>query len=291
MDRRSRDLVSSVLGSVLDREDLERLEALPFRDEGFGYDVFGCEKESMAVAFALSSLLYTHYFRVESAGHEHVPDEGPCILAGNHSGVLPFDGMMIAVDLVKRKDPPRFYRAVVEKYASRLPFLGLVFSRVGQVTGTRRNFAELLESGELVGVFPEGAKGTGKPFARRYQLLRFNVGFVELALHHRVPIVPVAVVGAEEQAPMFADLRPLAKAFGAPYVPVTPTFPWLGPLGVFPYPAKYHIRYGEPMHLHEEHDHTALGDPHRMRSLANRVRKRVQGLIHQQLRERDGIYF
>jgi 1-acyl-sn-glycerol-3-phosphate acyltransferase len=169
--------------------------------------------------------------------------------------------------------------------------VGLFLQRCGQVIGTRRNFEELLQADEMVGVFPEGAKGTGKPFSHRYQLLRFNVGFIELAIEHKTPIVPVAVTGAEEQAPMLFNLKPIARALGFPYFPVTPTFPLLGPLGMVPYPAKYYIDYGEPFSFHEEYSATALEDPHRLRFLAGRVRKRIQGMLHKRVKERSGVYF
>lgn len=291
MDRRTRDLVKSFLKATLPREELERLGSIQLRDKGFGYDVFGAEKETFELAYFALRWAYLHYFRVESSGHENVPTEGRCILASNHSGVIPIDGAMIGVDILRKLSEPRWMRAVVDNFAAAVPYAGLFLQRCGQVIGTRRNFEELLEADDMVCVFPEGAKGTGKPFSHRYQLLRFNVGFVELAIEHKAPIVPVAVTGAEEQAPMLFDIKPLARALGFPYFPITPTFPWLGPLGMVPYPAKYYIDYGEPFHFHEEYSSKALEDPHRLRLLAGRVRKRVQGMLHKRVKDRPGIYF
>ena len=291
MDPGTRKRVDSLLERVMDRRELERLRSLPFHDEGFGYDVFGCERESAQLAYFAAENLYRRYFRVQSTGHEHVPTEGRCILAANHSGAVPIDGVMVGIDLVKKLEPPRLMRAVVDNFVAAMPWVGLFMQRCGQVVGTRRNFEQLLEAGELVCVFPEGTKGISKPFKQRYQLTRFNVGFVELSLRYRAPIVPVAVVGAEEQAPVLYQLQGLGKLLGVPAVPVTPTFPALGPLGLFPYPARYHIEYGEPIVLHEQYPDSVLEDPRRIRVLAGKIRKRIQNMLTQRVRERRSIYF
>jgi 1-acyl-sn-glycerol-3-phosphate acyltransferase len=204
--------------------------------------------------------------------------------------VLPIDGGLIWVDLLRRMNPPRLMRAVVDNFAGFLPFVNTLLYRTGQVIGHRRNFQDLLEREELVTVFPEGAKGTGKPFRDRYKLIPFNVGFIELALTYRAPIVPTAIIGGEEQAPMLYDIKPLARLFGFPYFPVTPFFPWLGPLGMLPLPVKYHIRYGEPLNFHLEHPPSAVNDPELIRRLADQVQQTVESMIAEGLAKRRTVF-
>jgi 1-acyl-sn-glycerol-3-phosphate acyltransferase len=167
----------------------------------------------------------------------------------------------------------------VERWAGTLPFVNVFYARVGQVIGTRENFRELLRNGQIVLVFPEGVEGIRKRAAERYVLQRFHLGFVEESLHHRVPIVPVAIVGADDQAPILYDVKPLAKLLGLPVFPITPTFPLLGPLGLLPYPVKYEIRYGEPLHFYEDFSPDAITDPHAVRYMAEQVRRRIQEMV------------
>ncbi len=287
---RQRVLARNLLRRVLGDEECERLRAMTLHDAGFGYDIFGLERESSWVAYALGSFLHRHYFRVESFGIENVPSEGAAIVAPNHSGILPLDAMMIAIDIVQKTDPPRLIRTMVDYLAFRLPWVGVAMTRVGQVAGTRRNFAELMRRAELLCVFPEGAKGTGKTFWERYRLRKFNVGHVELSLRYRAPIIPTAVIGAEEQAPMLLDFKPAAKLLNLPYFPITPTFPWLGPLGVIPLPVKYFIYYGKPLRLWEEVSEADAGSPEIVISLAELVRTRVADLLELGLSRRKGVF-
>jgi 1-acyl-sn-glycerol-3-phosphate acyltransferase len=153
------------------------------------------------------------------------------------------------------------------------------FARVGQVIGTRENVADLLDDGQLVLVFPEGMAGVRKRVTQRYRLQRFHVGFVEAALRAGAPIVPMAVVGSDDQAPILYDLGALARRLGLPFFPVTPTFPWLGPLGLLPYPVRYKIVYGEPLDFHERFGPEGASDPGLVRYLANQVRREIQLLL------------
>jgi 1-acyl-sn-glycerol-3-phosphate acyltransferase len=216
---------------------------------------------------------------VESSGHQAIPEKGPAILAGNHGGLLPFDGAMIVVDVLLHGRPPRLLRAVVERWAGTLPFVNVFYARVGQVIGTRDNVRSLLETDNLVLVFPEGVAGIRKKAAERYVLQRFNVGFIEESLRYRVPIVPLAVVGADDQAPILFDVKPLARILGLPVFPITPTFPLLGPLGLLPYPVRYEIRYGDPFRFYEEYPQEAADDPHAVRYMAEQVRRRIQEMV------------
>jgi 1-acyl-sn-glycerol-3-phosphate acyltransferase len=243
------------------------------------WDRFGLSRSALAQAFPIFYALYRLYFRVQSEGHAALPREGPVVLAANHGGLLPFDGAMAVLDVLLHSDPPRLPRAIVERWAGRLPFVNVFFARVGQVVGTHENFARLLADGEAVLVFPEGVEGIRKPITQRYRVQRFHVGFVEHALRARAPIVPMAILGSDDQAPILFDVKPLARLLGLPTAPITPTFPWLGPLGLLPYPVRYRIVYGEPLRFHERFDPDAAQEPGVVRALANQVRRAIQTLI------------
>ncbi len=279
MHTKTRERIRRLVRALDGPRGLERLESMLVDDEGFGYDRFGFERETLYAAYMFARQLYRRWFRVESVGHEHVPRAGRAILAGNHSGLLPWDAAMIAVDLIEKLEPPRPLRSIVDHFAFGLPFVGELMYRTGQVPGTPRNFRDLLEREQLVLVFPEGTKGIIKPYSERYQLRPFNVGFVEIALELEVPVVPFAVVGAEEQAPVLFQLPLLGKRLGMPTFPITPTFPLLGLAGLVPYPVKYRIAYGEPLLLHREYPKEAARDPDIIRAISEKIRSRVQGMI------------
>ncbi len=243
------------------------------------YDRFGYSPEAMKTTFPFFHALYRLYFRVRSEGHEHILDEGPVVLAGNHGGLLPFDAAMAIIDVALHTDPPRLVRAIVDRWAGSLPWINIFYARVGQVVGTRENFAKLLDDGQLLLVFPEGIDGMRKTISHRYRLQNFRVGFIEHALRARTPIVPVAFIGSDDQSPILFDVKPLARRMGIPVAPITPTFPWLGPLGLLPYPVSYRIIYGEPLRYHERFGPEAADDSRLVRYLANQVRRTVQLLI------------
>jgi 1-acyl-sn-glycerol-3-phosphate acyltransferase len=275
---------------ILSPEDLERLRTFPFNDLGYGYDAFGMERESAMLAYLVFVTLHRHWFRVESRGIQNVPAEGPALLVPNHGGVVPIDGAMLAVDAFVHLNPPRVVRCAVDHFAAGLPWINTFMARGGQIFGDRKNVEDLVRQGELVGLFPEGAKGTGKGFRDRYRLRRFNVGFIEIALRHRVPIVPVSIIGSEEQAPMLANVAPLARLLGFPYFPVTPTFPHLGLLGLLPLPAHYHILYERPLRFYEEYPPEAADDPTIVRMLADKVQVRVQEMLDEGLSQRETVF-
>ncbi len=289
MNQKARQRARAIVKTLVP-EDYERLQSIKINDLGFGYDPFGLEIESAMLVFAVAKFIYKHWFRVESHGVENVPLEGPVLITPNHSGVLPIDGAMIGVDLVKKMEIPRVMRAVVDNFAGFLPFVNTLFYRWGQIIGARRNFEELLRQGEMVLVFPEGHKGTGKPYKERYKLTRFNVGFMELSLLNKTPIVPTAVIGAEEQYPYMVDLKSVARLLNFPYLPVTPLLLFLGPLGMIPLPTKYIIHYGEPLHFYRDYPPETVKDPETIYGLVDTVKTRVQELLDQGLRERKGVF-
>ncbi len=271
--------VDRAAGLLLDREDEERLALLATAQGSRPYDALGLSTRTTRRAFAIFKQLYRFYFRVESSGHEQLPEKGGAILAANHGGLLPFDAAMTIVDVLLRATPPRLARAIVERWAGTLPFVNVFYARVGQVIGTKDNFERLLRDEQLVLVFPEGVAGIRKRAAERYVLQRFHVGFVEESLRNRVPIVPISIVGADDQAPIIYDVKPLAKLLGLPVFPITPTFPLLGPLGLLPYPVRYQIRYGEPLRFYDEYPAEVISDPHAVRYMAERVRRRIQEMV------------
>ena len=218
-----------------------RLEKLTPPKSEYGVDPYGFDLDYLTSAIAPLLWLYRRWFRVETHGIDRVPAEGPVLLVANHSGQLPFDGAMIDLALLIDRDPPRATRALMDTWVPTLPFVSTFMARCGQIVGTPENCRRLLAAGECLLVFPEGTRGLGKPFRERYRLQDFGLGFLRMALESDAPIVPIGVVGAEEQAPQILDLKPLAKLLGFPYLPITPT---LLPL---PLPSRYHLHFGEPM--------------------------------------------
>ena len=271
---------SSVAERLLDENLRRRLAALTHLSEGGApYDRYGFSPLATQRAFPFFHALYRLYFRVRSEGHDRLPTEGPAVLASNHGGLLPFDGAMTVVDVLLHSDPPRLPRAVVDHWAGTLPFVNVFYARVGQVIGTRENVTDLLDDGQLVLVFPEGMDGVRKRVTQRNRVQRFRVGFVEAALRARAPIVPMAVIGSDDQAPILFDLSTLARRLSLPFFPITPTFPWFGPLGLLPYPVGYRIVYGDPLPYHERFGPEGADDPQLVRYLANQVRREIQTLV------------
>lgn len=244
----------------------------------FGVDPFGYDPDYAISAIAPFVWLYKKYFRVETHGIERVP-AGRVFLVANHGGQLPFDGAMLGVAMLLDHDPPRIARAMTEKWAASLPWVSTVFARSGQIVGTPENCRRLLQMGEVVMVFPEGVPGISKLWPERYQLKPFGLGFMRLALETATPIVPVAIIGAEEQAPALLNLKSVGKLIGFPALPVTVT-----PL---PLPTKYRIYFGDPL--------TFSGSPDDEDSELDKkvrvVKTAVQGLLQQGLEERKNVFW
>ncbi|HEX2691033.1 MAG TPA: lysophospholipid acyltransferase family protein [Kofleriaceae bacterium] len=255
------------------------VQEAPFFDEGHGFDVFGLHPRSLVSAVVAARPLYESYFRVDSAGSEAIPREGPAILVANHAGVLPIDSAMLCLDVLRRTEPPRIPRAVADHFVPRLPLVSTLFARLGVVRGTRANVRRLLERGELIAIWPEGVTGPAKRFADRYRIQRWRVGFAELAIRYRAPVVPVAILGAEESWPLLAKLR-TTHVFGSPYLPI--------PASPIPLPTHYHIRYGMPHVLGQ--DAADAANPDLVASAARKVRDALERLIDDARRERRGVF-
>ncbi|MCS6845085.1 MAG: acyltransferase family protein [Caldilineales bacterium] len=279
------------MGYVLAYLARAQAQAARRRAEGrYELDDFGLDMAFLNAVLPLGKYLYRYYWRVETTGLEHVPKEGPALLVSNHSGVLPFDGAMIAVATLTEMQPPRLARTLVADWFPTLPFLSILLQRTGQVQASPLNALRLLRQGELVVVFPEGYKGVGKLYRDRYQLARFGRGgFIRIAVAAGVPIVPVAVVGAEEIYPMIGRSHLLARLFGFPYFPITPTFPWLGPLGVIPLPTKWSIDFGAPIHI-EQAGQRAAANPVVVNRLAEQVRSAIQQMLLDRLARRRSVF-
>ncbi|HSP78128.1 MAG TPA: lysophospholipid acyltransferase family protein [Myxococcaceae bacterium] len=261
-------------------ERSRRLQALARTENEYGVDPFGFNLDYSLSAMAPLVWLYQHYHRVETFGIEKLPP-GRVLLISNHSGQLPMDGAMIGVALLLEANPPRAIRSMVEKWVPSLPFVSTFMARVGQIVGTPENCRRLLESEEAILVFPEGTRGISKLWPQRYQLQEFGLGFMRLALETNTPIVPVAVVGAEEQAPALVDIKPLAKMLGFPAFPLTIT-------GLpLPLPTKYRIYFGEPMRFSGRAD----DEDNELDKKVRTVKSAIQSMLNQGLKERRGVFW
>jgi 1-acyl-sn-glycerol-3-phosphate acyltransferase len=255
-------------------------------------DEFGFDPDLTENVLApLAGFMHRRWWRVQWEGMERVPSEGGALLVSNHAGTLPWDAIVVKFGVLDRHPARRHVRLLAADLAFRLPVVGPLARKSGNTLATDEDALRLLERGDLLGVFPEGYKGVGKPFKDRYKLQRFGRGgFIELALRARVPIVPVAIVGSEEILPMIYNARTLARMLGFPYFPVTPFFPWLGPLGMIPLPTKWIVEFAEPIST-EGFDEDAWQDPLTLFDLTDRVREDIQQMLYRNLMTRRSVWF
>lgn len=231
--------------------------------------------------------LYRNWFRVRMRGLEHVPASGPALVVANHSGVLPLDAIMLQVGIHDEHPEQRNLRVLSADLVYDVPVLSYLARRSGHIRADRELALRLLCAGELVGVFPEGFKGTGKPFSERYQLQRFGRGgFASTASEAGVPIIPCAIVGAEEIYPMIGNARAVAKLLRLPYFPVTPLFPWLGPVGAIPLPSNWIIEFCPPVATWP----AAAGQPEEVSCLADKVRETIQHKVDELVAQRGPAF-
>lgn len=279
----------SLLGAIYDRltpplikrteeEIRQRLARAPMDLNPYGFDPWGFETETAVLSLVWSTLLYRYYFRVQTRGIENLP-RGRVLLIGNHAGQIALDAVMIGTATVLEAEPPRMVRGMGEYWLPRLPFFNVAMVRAGSVVGTPKNCTDLLDHDEAVIAFPEGVRGMNKSFTERYVLQEFGLGFLRLALETNTPIVPVAVVGSEEQAPSLGNFRPLADLLGMPAFPLV-----LTPL---PLPTRYHIEFGEPMHFtgNPRDEDRVVG------AQVEQVKRRLHDMIADGLARRDGIFW
>ncbi|WP_026419600.1 MULTISPECIES: 1-acyl-sn-glycerol-3-phosphate acyltransferase [Actinoalloteichus] len=254
-------------------------------------DEFGFDAElNDAVFLPALRLLYERWFRVEAVGLHNVPGDSGALIVANHAGTLPVDALMTAVAVHDHHPERRHLRLLGADLVFRLPVLGATARRAGHTLACGPDAERLLRGGEVVGVWPEGFKGVGKPFRDRYKLQRFGRGgFVSAALRTGTPIVPCSIVGAEEIYPKIGDIRPLARLLGLPYFPITPFFPLLGPLGAVPLPSKWYIEFGEPIST-AEYGPDAAEDPMLVFDLTDQVRETIQQTLYRMLSQRQSVF-
>jgi 1-acyl-sn-glycerol-3-phosphate acyltransferase len=270
---------------------LRKWGRLGMRNRSEEVDDFGFDPVYEQKVRPVFNFLYEKYFRCETEGIEKIPARGRCLLVANHSGTLPYDGVMLKT-AVKREHPhPRDVRWLAEDFIFHFPFLGSFTNRIGAVRACQENAERLLQQEQLVAVFPEGVKGIGKLYKERYRLQRFGRGgFIKLCLRTGTPIVPVAIIGAEEANPMLFRVEYLSRALGIPYIPVTPTFPWLGPAGLAPAPTKWKMLFGDLVDL-SEYGPEAADDEILVGQLAERVRATIQTMLDRAVGERRSVWF
>jgi 1-acyl-sn-glycerol-3-phosphate acyltransferase len=277
----------------LDRQLAELVAFLRRRFEGdYTVDEFGYDPD-LAENVILPALrpLYRSWFRVEVRGIDNIPSEGGALLVANHSGTIAIDSLMTQVAVHDEHPAGRHLRMLGADIVFQTPLVGELARKGGSTLATNADAERLLSRGELVGVWPEGFKGIGKPFSERYKLQRFGRGgFVSAALRTGVPIIPCSIVGAEEIYPILGDIKPLARLLGLPYVPVTPTFPWLGLLGLVPLPSKWIIEFGEPVPT-SPHGAAAADDPMLVFDLTDQVRETIQQTLYSLLMQRRSVFF
>ncbi|MGH2556524.1 MAG: 1-acyl-sn-glycerol-3-phosphate acyltransferase [Actinomycetota bacterium] len=253
----------------------------------FGFDPELTEK----MLLPLVKPLYDYYWRVDWMGMDNVPSKGAAMLVGNHAGTVPVDALVMKFGVLDRHPAHRHVRLLAADLAFRFPVAAPLARKMGSTLACDEDALRLLGKGELVGVFPEGYKGVGKGFRNRYKLQRFGRGgFVELALKARAPIVPVAIVGSEEIYPMIHNAKTLARVGGFPYFPITPFFPWLGPLGLIPLPSKWIIEFGPPIRT-DQYDEDAWQDGMLVFDLTDRIRDTIQQMLYVNLMKRRGVFF
>ena len=263
-----------------------RARRIATRTNEYGYDPFGFDPQWTAPLMLPMTVLYRYWLRVETSGVESIPG-GRVLLIANHAGnTFAYDAAMLSMALFLESEPPRIARGMAEYYLPTLPFFNVAMQRMGSVVGTPQNCVALLENDEAVMVFPEGQRGFIKPYTEAYQLQEFGLGFMRMALQTGTQIVPVGIVGSEEQSPGIARMESLARRIGAPALPLTLTFPLLGPFGMLPLPVKFRILFGEPLRF--------AGDPNddnaRIAERVETVKDRIRALIEQGLEARNGWF-
>ncbi|MCK5689318.1 acyltransferase family protein [Myxococcota bacterium] len=262
------------------------MDRIPTRLSSMGVDAFGFDPVFMKKYLPFAGWRYNTYFRAETFGIENIPD-GRVVVVCNHSGQLPFDAAMVTSAVFLEREPPRYLRSMIERFVPETPFASTFLARAGQILGTPENARRLLDNDGALLVFPEGVRGLNKTWSYRYQLQDFGQGFMRLALETGSPIIPVVVIGAEEQAPAFFNLKRVGKLFGFPVLPVTPTHPLFPIIGLLPLPTRYRIYFGKP--IMPDIDANAE-DPVVLKKVEE-VRATMQTMIEEGLKARKNVFW
>jgi 1-acyl-sn-glycerol-3-phosphate acyltransferase len=267
----------ALIAESLVTPEIDQLVAsIPKPVGSFGYDPWGYNEDRFKVTLGAAKLLYDKYFRVVAHGLENIPAQGRVLIVGNHSGQLPMDGVLVGVAAATNPHGPRLARAMIERFFPTVPWLGNYLNALGGVIGDPVNCARMLEMDEAVIVFPEGVRGSGKLYRKRYQLQRFGNGFMHLAINHGAPIVPVGIVGCEETMPAVANLAPIAKLLGIPYLPIVPS--------LLPLPARVILNFGEPLQF------GPCANEAEVTGRVEEVKARIRELIDLGLSQRKSIF-
>ena len=278
-------MIGKAIRNVLEQGNIAKaVNSLPVETNELGYDPWGLHPDKAKLYFAIASLFY-RYFRPVVHGIENIP-EGRVLLVGNHSGQLPFDGLVVTMACLLNGTPPRLPRPMVERWFAVLPYINIVFSRGGAVLGDPINCRNLLEAENAILVFPEGVKGSGKTWPHRYKLAKFGRGFMRLALQTNTPIVPVAIIGGEESIISVYDFKPLARLLKTPYAPIPPHLFLVGPLAFWPLPVRFHIYFGEPMTFTGPFD----DEDEVIEQKVKKVTDRLQAMIDEGLAKRRSVF-
>jgi len=254
----------------------EAFDRMPVNVGALGFDPWGFNPDAAKIALTMISYLYDKYFRVQAFGLENIPKQGRVLIVPNHSGQLPMDGILTGYAVATNPHGPRIARAMIERFFPTVPWIGNVLNMLGGIVGDPINCVKLLQREEAVIVFPEGVRGSGKPYKLKYQLQRFGAGFMHIAMEHDTPIIPVGVVGCEETMPSLGSIDPLAKALGIPYVPIAP---------LLPLPARVVINFGEPMRFDGKIENEA-----KVVENVEQVKDEIRRLLDKGLSERASVF-
>lgn len=279
-----------VLGADWEKRVAGILAGLRKRVAGdYEVDAFGFDSQITEIFTAAIEPIAEKWFRLEVRGIENIPADGGALLVANHSGTVPLDGVITGYAV--KKYSGRNLRPLGADLVFTLPFVGQIARKMGATLACAEDAERLLATGEIAGVWPEGFKGIGKPYADRYKLQRFGRGgFVSSAMRAQVPIVPVSIVGAEEIYPLVGNVPSLARLLGIPYLPITPFFPLLGPLGLIPLPSKWIIEFGEPIRT-DAYPPEAADDPMLLFNVTDQVRETIQQTLYKLLVDRGNAFF
>lgn len=284
------EAAEEIFGADWERRAAELMAFVRRRLEGdYEVDDYGFDRE-LTERFFMAALrpIAEKWFRLEVRGLENIPAEGGALVVSNHSGTVPLDGLMTM--LTVHDHAGRFLRPLGADLVFKLPLVSSLARKGGATLACTEDAERMLSDGELVGVWPEGFKGIGKPFSERYKLQRFGRGgFVSAALRTGVPIIPLSVVGAEEIYPLVGNVPSLARLLGVPYIPITPFFPWLGPLGLVPLPSKWILEFGEPIRT-DAYEPGEAEDPMLVFNVTDQVRETIQHTLFDLLRDRGGVF-
>ncbi|MFH1829165.1 MAG: lysophospholipid acyltransferase family protein [Pseudomonadota bacterium] len=279
------------LSSILSSPTVQSIKTmLSYWHAGEGADEFGLDPTLVEFMRPFFQFLYYNYFRVDVAGMRNIPRKGPAILVANHAGALPYDGAMVHLAVFNNLAGQRGVRFLVEDFVYELPILGTFIQRIGGARASQENATKLLDAGHLIAVFPEGVRGIGKEYDERYKLVRFGRGgFVKLAMRTGVPIIPVSIVGSEETHPIIWKSYRWAEPLGLPFIPFTPTFPWLGPLGLVPLPSKWNITFGK-VRKFDGFEPIDAEDEELVNEHADSIKEEIQNTLNKMLAKRKNIW-